>query len=182
MRRTNGPRAMRWVEVAAAAALAAGALGAVPAQAALDPTVLEAVDAPEVAEVAIGVAALLDSVGGDAEEQEIAAALHRYLADSEYDDLVLEDALAVVLAGDWSETQRAALNSIFAEYAPQDLAAPGGGIEAPAATTLSRAAETPAVDESTDEKPETNSEAHLQGFGAPPPPPAGGGGSSDYDR
>jgi hypothetical protein len=65
------------VEAAAAVALAAGALAAVPAQAALEPAVLEAVDTPEVAEVAVGVAALLDSIGADAEEQAIVAALHR---------------------------------------------------------------------------------------------------------
>ncbi len=172
---------------AAAVALAIGAWSVVdapPAHAALEPSVLEAVEKPEVALVAQEIAALLDSFGADAEEQAITSALHRYLADSPYEDGVLEDALAVVLAGQWSPTQFAALRGIFAEYAPQDLKAPGGPdtdtVTAPAGAMLSRAS----VDETSAEttSDQAAGRAQIQGLLEPPPPPAGGGGSSDYRR
>lgn len=171
---------------AAAVALAIGAWSVVDApaaRAALEPSVLEAVEKPEVALVAQEIAALLDSFGADAEEQAITAALHRYLADSPYEDGVLEDALAVVLAGQWSPTQFAALRGIFAEYAPQDLNAPGGPdtdtATAPGGATLARASVEGPSETTSDQ---AAGRAQIQGLLEPPPPPAGGGGSSDYRR
>jgi hypothetical protein len=102
---------------------------AAPARAALDPAVLEAIESPEVVAVAQAIAALLDGAGSDADAQQIAANLHSYLAESVYAGDVVETALAVVLDGQWSDDQLAALRSLYSEYAPETLEAPSGGGE-----------------------------------------------------
>jgi hypothetical protein len=185
MRRSLGVTIMkrrRPVRTAAAALLAAGlSLGAATvAQAALDPAALAAVERPEVADAAREIAAVLDGVAGD-DQQAIVAALHRYLAASAYSSSVLEDALGVVLAGDWTPTQLAALRSLFAEYAPADVRAPRGGpepmLDAPPPGAADRArlaavsADTPSGEEGS---------VSEQGRTLAPPPLTTSGGGSDY--
>jgi hypothetical protein len=151
-------------------------VGGAPALAALDPAVVEAVEAPEVVALAQGIAAVLESADPSAEEQELVGALHAYLSEVDQEAAVLQQALDVVLAGDWTETQLAALRGLFGDYAPADLDAPrgGGALVPPAAAggaILTAAA--------SEEESASVSRAQLEAVIAPPPPPSGGGGT-DY--
>jgi hypothetical protein len=143
------------IAVAVAGALAGlASLAVAPsARAAVDPAVLEAIESPEVVEVARQIAALLEDAGPDAEAPSIAAELHGLLANGAYSAEVVESALAVVLGGDWSETQLAALRTVHydylailtsthSEYAPDDLKAPSGGGEAEAPLNTEEPVET----------------------------------------
>jgi hypothetical protein len=132
---------MRTAKSAAAAATMLGlatVFGTVatpPAVAALNPDVLAAVQSDEVALVALDIAALLEGAAADADEQEIGASLHRYLADTVYAPGVIKDALSVVMLGEWTEIQYAALKGIFSDYAVPDVKPPSGGGDAAAMTS-----------------------------------------------
>jgi hypothetical protein len=99
----------------------------------------------EIAIVAREIAAVLASVEAGAPEAEIAAAVHRYLAGSEHGQGVQSRALARTLERRLSATQTAALNSLYSQYAPADVAEPGGGapLAAPSANVLRTASVTP---------------------------------------
>ena len=173
--------------ITAALVLGLGVAGVTtPAQAALDEAVLATIQAPEVAEVAVGIAAVLDGMGPEVDEQAITAALHDYLSASIFGENVVMDGLAVVLGGDWSDMQFAALRSLFSRYVAGDVEPPRGGAEAlmidgaadlgPAADRLE--ALTPSAIAPTGGVL-SNQAVEDEGDVAPPPPPSGAGGS-DY--
>jgi hypothetical protein len=133
--------------VAAAALLGlAGATIPMAAHAALNTEALDNAAAPEMADVALGINAVLESVSADADVDVIVAALHAYLTSADYDAEMIKGGLEIALSGEWSDTEREALNRLFSRYFPDDVAAPSGG----AAARQTAATGRPAVESLTE--------------------------------
>lgn len=103
-----------------AAAAVAGILCvgyAADARAALDDATLETAATPQIADVAVEMALVLEALDVAAEEGDVVAALREHITASAYADDVVVGALELMLEGEWSDTERAAIASLFASYA-----------------------------------------------------------------